>query len=104
VYLSKQTFEPGTLLFIASKVQCDQKENNSEQALQIIGHVVAELYANKRSCFVFFLITRYFRSMGFIVLFSPSAIWFPMLPVENIYTNNRCYPNLYNPWTVYSIV
>jgi hypothetical protein len=29
---------------------CDQKENKSEQALQIIiGHVVAELNANKRS-------------------------------------------------------
>jgi hypothetical protein len=30
-------------------VQSDQKENKSEQALQIIGHVVAEFYANKRS-------------------------------------------------------
>jgi hypothetical protein len=30
-------------------VQCDQKENKSEQALQLMGHVVAELYANKRS-------------------------------------------------------
>jgi hypothetical protein len=28
-------------------VQCDQKENKSEQALQIIGHVVAEFYAHK---------------------------------------------------------
>jgi hypothetical protein len=29
---------------------CDQKENKSEQALQIIiGHVVAELNVNKRS-------------------------------------------------------
>jgi hypothetical protein len=28
-------------------VQCDQKENKSEQALQIIGHVVTEFYANK---------------------------------------------------------
>jgi hypothetical protein len=27
----------------------DQKENKSEHALQIIGHVVAEFYANKRS-------------------------------------------------------
>jgi hypothetical protein len=30
-------------------VQVDQKEDKSEQALQIIGHVVAEFYANKRS-------------------------------------------------------
>jgi hypothetical protein len=31
-------------------IQSDQKENTSEQALQIIiGHVVAESYANKRS-------------------------------------------------------
>jgi hypothetical protein len=30
-------------------IQSDQKENKSEQALQIIGHVVAEFYANKRS-------------------------------------------------------
>jgi hypothetical protein len=28
-------------------VQSGQKENKSEQALQIIGHVVAEFYANK---------------------------------------------------------
>jgi hypothetical protein len=30
-------------------VQYDQKENKSEQALQLMGHVVAEFYANKRS-------------------------------------------------------
>jgi hypothetical protein len=30
-------------------VQSDQQESKSEQALQIIGHVVAESYANKRS-------------------------------------------------------
>jgi hypothetical protein len=30
-------------------VQSDQKENKSAQALQIIGHVVAEFYVNKRS-------------------------------------------------------
>jgi hypothetical protein len=30
-------------------IQSDQKENKSEQTLQIIGHVVAEFYANKRS-------------------------------------------------------
>jgi hypothetical protein len=30
-------------------LQCDPKENKSEQALQIIGHVVAKFYANKRS-------------------------------------------------------
>jgi hypothetical protein len=29
-------------------LQGDQKENKSEQALQIIGHVVEEFYANKR--------------------------------------------------------
>jgi hypothetical protein len=31
------------------KKQTDQKENKSEQALQIIDHVVAESYANKHS-------------------------------------------------------
>jgi hypothetical protein len=30
-------------------IQCDKKKNTSEQALQIIGHVVAEFYENKRS-------------------------------------------------------
>jgi hypothetical protein len=30
-------------------VQSDQKENKSEQALQIIGHVVAKFYAKIRS-------------------------------------------------------
>jgi hypothetical protein len=35
---------------IRNSIQSDQKENKSEQALQIIiGHVVAEFYANKRS-------------------------------------------------------
>jgi hypothetical protein len=33
----------------SASVQSDQKENKSEQALQIIGHVVAESYANKHS-------------------------------------------------------
>jgi hypothetical protein len=32
-----------------SQVQSDQQESKSEQALQIIGHVVAESYTNKRS-------------------------------------------------------
>jgi hypothetical protein len=31
------------------RIQSDQQESKSEQALQIIGHVVAESYANKRS-------------------------------------------------------
>jgi hypothetical protein len=30
-------------------IQSDQKENKSEQALQIIGHAVAELHTNKPS-------------------------------------------------------
>jgi hypothetical protein len=30
-------------------IQNDKKENKSEQAMQIIGHVVAESCANKRS-------------------------------------------------------
>jgi hypothetical protein len=37
--------------FILNHVQSDQKENKSQQALQIIGHVVAEFYANKRSMY-----------------------------------------------------
>jgi hypothetical protein len=32
-----------------ANIQSDQQESKSEQALQIIGHVVAESYANKRS-------------------------------------------------------
>jgi hypothetical protein len=38
-----------TLQITSVIIQSDQKENKSEQALQIIGHVVAESYANKRS-------------------------------------------------------
>jgi hypothetical protein len=30
-------------------IECDQEENKPEQALQIIGYVVAEFYTNKRS-------------------------------------------------------
>jgi hypothetical protein len=30
-------------------IQSDQQESKSEQALQIIGHVVAKSYAHKRS-------------------------------------------------------
>jgi hypothetical protein len=32
-----------------NNIQCDQKENKPEQTLEIIGNVVAEFYANKRS-------------------------------------------------------
>jgi hypothetical protein len=35
--------------FFKVHVQSDQKENKLEQALQIVGHVVVESYANKRS-------------------------------------------------------
>jgi hypothetical protein len=34
---------------VGYRLQSDQQEFKSEQALQIIGHVVAESYANKRS-------------------------------------------------------
>jgi hypothetical protein len=34
---------------VLCSIQSDQQESKSEQALQIIGHVVAESYANKRS-------------------------------------------------------
>jgi hypothetical protein len=37
------------ILFFKQWVQSDQKENRSEQTLQIIGHVVAESYTNKHS-------------------------------------------------------
>jgi hypothetical protein len=43
------TFLPLFVFESLKYVQCDQKENKSEQALQIIGHVAAEFYANKRS-------------------------------------------------------
>jgi hypothetical protein len=35
--------------FTVASVQSDQQESKSEQALQIIGHVVAKSYAHKRS-------------------------------------------------------
>jgi hypothetical protein len=38
-----------TTLAFQRHIQSDQKDNKSEKALQIIGHVVAEFYANKRS-------------------------------------------------------
>jgi hypothetical protein len=38
------------LLRLLGIVQSDQKENKSEQALQIINHVVAEFYANLNAC------------------------------------------------------
>jgi hypothetical protein len=34
--------------FLGTPVQSDQQESKSEQALQIIGHVVAKSYAHKR--------------------------------------------------------
>jgi hypothetical protein len=42
-----ETFQYVLISFL--HIQSDQKENKSEQALQIIGHVVAEFYTNKRS-------------------------------------------------------
>jgi hypothetical protein len=43
--------EPSAVFYLLfmSTIQSDQKENKTEQALQIIGHVVAESYANKLS-------------------------------------------------------
>jgi hypothetical protein len=40
-FLKKSKFE--------CEIQSDQQESKSEQALQIIGHVVAKSYAHKRS-------------------------------------------------------
>jgi hypothetical protein len=34
---------------VEKDIQCDQKENKSEQTLHISGHVVAEFYASKLS-------------------------------------------------------
>jgi hypothetical protein len=45
----KGLFEKGYIANWSTEVQSDQKESKSEQALQIIGNVVAESYANKRS-------------------------------------------------------
>jgi hypothetical protein len=36
------------ILLLQEGVQSDQQESKSEQALQIIGHVVAKSYAHKR--------------------------------------------------------
>jgi hypothetical protein len=46
--ISSQLFKSNLTIYVIC-VQCDQKENKSEQALQIIGHVVAEFCANKGS-------------------------------------------------------
>jgi hypothetical protein len=34
-------------VLVCVTIQSDRKENKSEQALQIVGHVVAESYSNK---------------------------------------------------------
>jgi hypothetical protein len=39
------------VVLITVNIQCDQKANKSEQALQIVGHIVAEFYAPKRSVY-----------------------------------------------------
>jgi hypothetical protein len=41
-------FSVGENIFSKLEVQSDQQESKSEQALQIIGHVVAKSYAHKR--------------------------------------------------------
>jgi hypothetical protein len=39
----------GTFEISSNNIQSDQQESKSEQALQIISHVVAKSYAHKRS-------------------------------------------------------
>jgi hypothetical protein len=46
-----RSFQICAMFYAHQTVQSDQKENQSEQALQIMGHVVAEFYANKRSLY-----------------------------------------------------
>jgi hypothetical protein len=49
-FFSQSAFKNCVVFFLFCKyVQSDQKENTSEEALQIMGHVVAESHANKRS-------------------------------------------------------
>jgi hypothetical protein len=38
-----------TKAFDTAQIQSDQKENKAEQALQMMGHLVAQFYANKRT-------------------------------------------------------
>jgi hypothetical protein len=54
-------------------LQCDQKENKSEQALQIISHVIVEFYENKRS--------RHRRKQ--LVLMSKKRQWCAAVNLEN---------------------
>jgi hypothetical protein len=49
LFLDAVTQDTIIIIMIITEITSDQKENKSEQALQIIGHVVAEFYANKRS-------------------------------------------------------
>jgi hypothetical protein len=48
---NRRKFPKQTNSFSTISLQGDQKENKSVQALQIIGHVVAEVYANKPSMY-----------------------------------------------------
>jgi hypothetical protein len=48
---------------ITTEIQSDQKDSKSEQALQIIGHVVAKSYANKRG-----------QNMGVNILWSQTLL------------------------------
>jgi hypothetical protein len=48
-YIIKKICWLNCFILFYMNIQCDQKENKSEQALPIIGHVVAEFYGNKSS-------------------------------------------------------
>jgi hypothetical protein len=50
IYRSKISNKRFSIILESNElVQSDQQESKSEQALQIIGHVVAKSYADKRS-------------------------------------------------------
>jgi hypothetical protein len=49
LFLKRNLWELPKLGISLSTIQSAQKENKSEQALQIIGHVVAEFCTNRRS-------------------------------------------------------
>jgi hypothetical protein len=46
LFLDAVTQDTIIIIMIITEITSDQKENKSEQALQIIGHVVAEFYAS----------------------------------------------------------
>jgi hypothetical protein len=71
--------------------QSDQKENKSEQALQNIGHVVVESYANKCSMHLWSQAPLYNKSylMNFRSWNYNCAFYYYYVIMEKIYKTNK---------------